>query len=186
MSKEAVMRGRLALGAVLIGASLAVAAPAGATTRPFCGIRWGSTEKVDAHMSGAHLTNVRAGRHACFDRLVVDLDGPAGGYAVRYVPAATHLASGEVIPLRGAAFLEVIVRDPAYDFSGMSTFPRAGSDNVVNVSGFRTLRQVAWGGSFEGLTELAVGVRARLPMRVFVLTGPGGGSRVVVDIAHRW
>jgi hypothetical protein len=29
-------------------------------------------------------------------------------------------------------------------------------------------------------------VRARLPFRVFVLRGPGSGSRLVIDVAHRW
>ena len=45
------------------------------------------------------------------------------------------------------------------------------STNVVNVTGFRTFRQVAWGGSFEGSTTLGLGVRARLPFRVTVLDG---------------
>ena len=54
------------------------------------------------------------------------------------------------------------------------------------MSGYRTLRQVAWAGSFEGQTSLGVGVRARLPFRVTVLDGPGTGSRVVLDVAHRW
>ena len=30
------------------------------------------------------------------------------------------------------------------------------------------------------------GVRARLPFRVFTLTGPDSGSRLVIDIAHTW
>jgi hypothetical protein len=31
-----------------------------------------------------------------------------------------------------------------------------------------------------------LGVRARLPFRAFVLAGPADGSRLVVDVAHRW
>jgi hypothetical protein len=57
---------------------------------------------------------------------------------------------------------------------------------VANTAGYRTLRDVVFGGSFEGHTTFAVGVRARLPFRVFVLTGPGSHSRIVLDIAHRW
>jgi hypothetical protein len=45
---------------------------------------------------------------------------------------------------------------------------------------------VAWGGSFEGYTTIGVGVRARRPFRVFGLPGPDTGSRLVIDIAHRW
>ena len=33
---------------------------------------------------------------------------------------------------------------------------------------------------------LGLGVRARLPMRAFVLDGPGDGTRLVIDVAHRW
>ena len=46
--------------------------------------------------------------------------------------------------------------------------------------------QVAMVGSYEGRTTFGVGVRARLPMRVFTLDGPGTGSRLVIDVAHRW
>jgi hypothetical protein len=56
----------------------------------------------------------------------------------------------------------------------------------VNVTGYRTLRQVAHAGTFEGQTTIGVGVRARLPFRTFTLAGPGRGSRLVIDIAHRW
>jgi hypothetical protein len=54
------------------------------------------------------------------------------------------------------------------------------------VSGYRTFRQVAYAGSFEGQTTIGVGVRARLPFRVFTLAGPGSNSRLVIDVAHHW
>ncbi|HEY8820344.1 MAG TPA: hypothetical protein VIM49_00085 [Dermatophilaceae bacterium] len=54
------------------------------------------------------------------------------------------------------------------------------------MNGFSTFRQIASGGSFEGYTTIGLGVRARLPMRAFVLAGPGTGSRVVIDVAHHW
>ena len=74
---------------------------------------------------------------------------------------------------------------PAYDSQGHPTFP-ATKKELVDVSGFRTFRQIAGAGSFEGQTTIGLGVRARLPFRVFVLDGPGTGSRLVVDVAHRW
>lgn len=80
-----------------------VAAPTSAAA-PYFGIRWGSLAKSVADTSPAPVTGVRAGRHACYDRIVLDVGG----------------------------------------------------------------------------------VRARLPFRVFVLDGPGSGSRLVVDVAHRW
>ena len=66
------------------------------------------------------------------------------------------------------------------------TYRPANEKELVNVAGYRTFRQVAWAGDFEGQTTIGLGVRARLPMRAFVLSSPDGGHRVVVDVAHRW
>lgn len=180
------MYARLGAVAVAICAAIGVAPHATGAGGASCAVVWGSLAKVDRDMSTAHLVNIRAGRHDCFDRIVFDIDGPAGGYAVRYRAQVTQIASGKPIALRGGAFLEVIVRVPAHDETGQSTYPRAGRRHLVNVTGFRTFRQAAWAGSQEGLTAIGLGVRARLPFRVFVLAGPGAGSRVVVDVAHHW
>lgn len=64
-------------------------------------------------------------------------------------------------------------------------FP-ALSPELANVSGYRTFRQVAGAGSFEGQTTIGVGVRARLPFRVRTGAETGGGTRLVVDVAHTW
>jgi hypothetical protein len=46
---------------------------------------------------------------------------------------------------------------------------------------------VAWLGSFEGRSDLGLGVRARLPFRAFVLEGSSAHvDRLVIDVAHRW
>ncbi|HZI96252.1 MAG TPA: hypothetical protein VFD41_01865 [Actinomycetales bacterium] len=90
--------------------------------------------------------------------------------------------SGEVVPVRGGARLEVIARVPARGTDAIFL----PSGELVDVRSYRTFRHVAWAGSFEGQTTVGLGVRARLPFRVFVLDGPGGGSRLVVDVAHRW
>jgi hypothetical protein len=162
---------------------LTLVSPSGAATSPFCGIHWGSLAKVDARHTVAPLGGVRAGRHACFDRLVLDLAGPAGGYHVGYRPEIRFDGSGQLVPLLGGAFLEVIAHAPAYDAAGNPTFDPA---TLPSVTGFATFRQVAWAGSFEGQTTIGLGVRARLPFRVFLLAGPGAGSRMVIDVAHRW
>jgi hypothetical protein len=57
---------------------------------------------------------------------------------------------------------------------------------MADVTGYQTFLQVAGAGSFEGQTTIGLGVRARLPFRAFILTGPGDGSRLVVDVAHLW
>jgi hypothetical protein len=178
------------LVAVLLAvvAPLAAILPAGAasTAVPYCGITWGSLPKDNPVMTGSPVTNIRSGRHECYDRLVFDLGGPVGGYHVEYVTQVTDPGSGEPIPLLGGAFLQVTVRAPAYDEAANPTYNPPDQQHLVNVTGYRTFRQAAWAGSFEGETSIGLGVRARLPMRVFLLSGPGTGSRVVIDVAHQW
>lgn len=154
----------------------------------YCGIYWGSLAKSNgtAHTTGT-VEDVRAGQHPCFDRLVVDVDDvPASmTYDVRYVDAVHEDGSGRVVPLAGAADLQIILRAPA-DAWGAATYTPTDPDRLVNVRDWATFRQVALAGSFEGQTTLGLGVRARLPFRVMVLDGPGDGARLVVDVAHRW
>jgi hypothetical protein len=91
---------------------------------------------------------------------------------------------GDALPLRGGAYLEVVIEAGTNDVNtGASTYNPRNPNELVNVRGWRTFRQVAFGGSFEGYTTIGVGVRARLPFRVFTLQNPG---RVVIDVAHRW
>lgn len=175
-----------ATAAILVGATLN--ASAARADSPSCGRGWGSQDKVAASSgagSSRSMTDVRAGRHACFDRLVLTLAGD-GAARVRYVDAVHAEGTGDVVALRGAADLEIIT-GPMYDVeTGAPTYLAPQRSELVDAHGFRTLRQVASGGSFEGQSTLGVGVRSRLPFRVFGLAGPGGGSRLVIDIAHRW
>ena len=183
----------LALGTVLVTAVLALdVVPARAGASPHCGITWGSLAKSTPGMAGAPMTGVRTGRHDCFDRLVVDLSGkPAPGYDVRYIePPYRAEGSGDPRLVSGGAVLQVVVRAPAYDGNGKSTVPWAGTAVVrpgqFQAGGFRTFRDLVWGGSYEGQSSFGLGVRARLPFRVLKLDGPGAGSRLVIDVAHRW
>ncbi|WP_036341095.1 AMIN-like domain-containing (lipo)protein [Modestobacter caceresii] len=173
-------------------ALLGGALPAQATGGPYCGIRWGSLpESQPPTAPWGTVADVRTGQHLCFDRLVIDLqdaDGSAGHF-VRYVDQVGAQGSGTPVPVRGGAVLQVVVQAPAYDDARDPTYQPADPTEVVDVRGARTLRQVAWAGSFEGQTSLAVGTRARLPFRVFVLAGAPGqadGARMVVDVAHHW
>lgn len=159
------------------------------TTTSYCGIVWGSLPRSTAVSTRTGtLSDVRAGRHTCFDRLVLDVDDVPGtlGYDVRYVDAVRTDGSGRVVPLAGGARLQVVLHAPAYDGRGRATYTFADRAELVDVDGWSTFRQVAWAGSFEGRSTLGLGVRARLPFRVFVLDGPGDGARLVVDVAHRW
>jgi hypothetical protein len=164
----------------------AVVLPGTAQAAPYCGITWGSLPKQAGNSApavpGSELTAVRTGQHTCFDRLVLDVTGSThvGSYRVEYVSAVTSDGSGAVVPLRGGAFLQISVGVNNY------AYPPANTGDVANVSGFRTFRQVAAAGSFEGYTGEGLGVRARLPFRVFTVSGPGNTVRVVIDVAHAW
>ncbi len=181
---------RFAALVLIVVAALLTAAPAEAvpTTGTTCSSPWGSLPKeaMSSDPSSSRIVNLRSGRHPCFDRLVVDLDGPAPGYAVRYVDEIVEDGRGNVVPLRGGARLEIRVHRPAHDDEGMATYQPADRNEALPVGGYDTFRQVAFLGTFEGDTQIGLGVRARLPFRVFTLAGPGAGSRLVVDVAHRW
>ena len=165
-------------------------APAEAAKRPFCNQPWGSRPKQLGNNTPGFpptlLTNVRAARTACYDRLIFDLSGPAIGYRVEYVGQVTEDGSGNPVPLRGGAFLQIVLSAAAHDLNGRPTYRPADRSNLVDVRGFTTFRQVAAAGDFEGLTTFGLGVRAILPFQVTVLPGPGSGSRVLVDVSHRW
>lgn len=175
----------VALAAFLSLVFVTPGSPAGAA--PYCGITWGSQAKSKSTLSPAQIFNLRAGRHTCYDRLVVDLRGtPAPGYTVGYGSQVFEEDTQNEVLLRGGAFLHITVNAPAHDENYDPTYDPPNKAEAVNVAGFRTFRQVAFGGTFEGYTSMAAGVRARLPFRVFVLTEPGGWHRLVIDVAHRW
>ncbi|HEY6744170.1 MAG TPA: hypothetical protein VI357_00500 [Mycobacteriales bacterium] len=182
------MKRWLAVAAAAVALGVAVwVAPASASAAPYCGITWGSLAKQASGGSGGELTNVRAGQHACFDRLVLDVrGGRAGMYWVNYVPEVRTDGAGFLVPLRGGAKLQVVAAVADHDVNYRSTYRPANRAELVNVAGYRTFRQVAYAGSFEATTTVGLGVRARLPFRVFMLAGPGAGSRLVIDVAHRW
>lgn len=176
---------RRAVAVMVVAAGLMALIPATPAAAAICSRPWGTTAEAAGDLGTARLVNVRSGRHGCFDRLVIDLDGPVSGYRVRYVAEVAQDGSGEPVPLRGGAFLAIVILSPAYDDDGMPTYTPADPTELVDVEGYRVFRQVAWAGSFEGQTTIGLGVRRRLPFRVFTLDGPGEGSRIVVDVARR-
>jgi hypothetical protein len=187
MKERATMRKiRTGMALAVMLTAVALVMPAAAQAGTSCGIRWGSLDKTAQITETAPMVNVRAGRHACFDRLVVDVRaGGANGYVVKYVSTVTHDGSGIAVPLRGGARLQITVVAPAYD-ANRQTYRPVNPRELVNVTGWQTFRQIAWAGSLEGQSTIGLGVRARLPFRVFVLQGPGAGSRFVIDVAHHW
>ncbi|MEU7765899.1 hypothetical protein AB0B25_12325 [Nocardia sp. NPDC049190] len=161
-------------------------APGPAAAAANCAVDWGSRDKASSTRAPALIAGVRSGRHECFDRLVFDITGPVTGYHVGYADRIVMDGSGAPVALRGEAFLNVVIGAPAYDDAGNATYQPANRAELVDVGGYQTFRQVAWAGSFEGQTTVGLGVRGRLPFQVHTLAGPGGESRVMVDIAHSW
>jgi hypothetical protein len=173
----------LALGMTLSGVSVAQAASPVAA----CATTWGSQPKVGQAEPPATgvIRNVRTGRHDCYDRLVVDLDAKPSGWSLQYVDQVYTSGSGELVPLRGGAKLLLTAFAPTYDVNGRPTYRPSNVNELVNVTGYQTFRQVALAGGFEGVSDFGLGVRARLPFRV-LLVDDAGGSHLVVDVAHSW
>jgi hypothetical protein len=146
------MKRLAAVLSVLFGMVAVLGVAPTASAAPFCGIRWGSLAKEASTTAfPGHLVDVRAGRHACYDRLVLDVaDAGISHYYVSYVDQVREDGSGHVVPLRGGARLAIVAGVPAYDDEGNLTYRPANRRQLVNVSGWQTFRQVAYAGTFEG------------------------------------
>jgi hypothetical protein len=172
---------RTGLVVFLLAILAALTPTATASAAPYCGITWGSATKSATPTTIGTLTNIRTGQDTCWDRMVFDVTGNANGYWVSYVDTMYEDPTGNVIPLRGGAKLSVTVQAPTYDLNGNPTYHYTNRNELANVTGYQTFRQVAFAGSWEGTTTVGLGVRARLPFRVFTLPG-----KIVVDVAHQW
>jgi hypothetical protein len=180
-SRAARLRLAVLVTVVMALATLGVTATVPAAgAAPYCGITWGSLEKAaEPSWTVGPVTNLRAGRHDCFDRLVIDLgDQPVTGYTVHYVRPEPGV-SDVLLSITANALGEGVV-------NGIPAFNPPNAEDAVDVRGFSTFRRVTFLGERQARTELALTVRARLPFRVLRLTGPGAGHRVVIDVAHRW
>lgn len=109
---------------------------------------------------------------------MVDVNGEALRYTVRYVSAVTQDGSGFTLPLRGGAFVQVKVMAPTDDQNYNPAYTPVNRDEAVIVVSFQTFRQVAYADTYEYATQVGLGVLAQLPFRVFTLGGPGNGSRL--------
>ncbi|MEK8172024.1 hypothetical protein NKH77_30060 [Streptomyces sp. M19] len=174
---------------VLAGAGLmGVTTAAGAASAPTaaCATGWGSGVKSHEPAEYKALDTIRTGTHDCFDRMVFDVGGAdtgAIGYHVGYVDAFHQDGSGRPIPVDGGAILEVRVGAPSHDPRATRSRTRSCGPALpgVDVTDYRTFRDTRFGASFEGDTQVGLGVRARLPFRVFQ-----SGEHLIVDVAHSW
>ena len=167
--------------------------PTAASAAPYCGITWGSLHKErTTHVERVYgLDNIRVARHACFDRLVIDIADarPLGEFSAGYGTQTVPWTNPE-IRARGGAALHIGVGAAAFRRDGTPAYRPGNFAEAVDVSGFRTFRQVIWGGTGSNYRSMiTIGTRARTPFRIFTLPGvPGSptGTRLVVDVAHRW
>ncbi|MFE0421933.1 hypothetical protein [Streptomyces sp. NPDC058953] len=186
----------VAVTLALTGATLAgTAGAAGVATTPgtsakptaVCSTPWGSGTKSDMLPYASPLTNIRTGQHDCYDRIVFDVPNNASakvGYHVDYVTEFYEDGTGDPIPVTGGAILRIFASTPSYDpETGRATYPARPKSPLpgVNLTGYRTFKDTKFGGSFEGRTQVGLGVRAKLPFRVTQTK-----TQLIVDVAHTW
>lgn len=183
---------RIALMAFLAVLTLGIAAcqplpgpGAGGASSNCSDMKWGSKAKVASRMSPSPIHRVRVQRHRCFDRMIIDLrSSPGAGWSARYT-TVTSPGAGNTVALRGSASIEIVAQAPAYDNKGKATFNPANPKELANLAGFDVFRQIAFAGSFEGQTTFGIGVRSRLPFRVWSEDG-SSGTKIVIDVGRRW
>jgi hypothetical protein len=177
-----------ATSVMLLGSLIALASSASATV---CQAAWSSVDQSGGSLATAPIFTSRVGQHTCYDSFVVEVDGPASGYSIGY--ADEVYTEGQGLPLSpymerpAGALIGIHLLNPSYDVNtGAIRYPFWPTQRVADVGNFTTFRGVVYGGSFEGYTTFALGVRARLPFQVLVLPGPGTHTRFVINVRHYW
>ncbi|RSZ63881.1 hypothetical protein EAH68_06505 [Corynebacterium hylobatis] len=122
------------------------------------------------------ITNARVGRHADFDRVVLDLRGEGTpGWITRFNANPVQDGSGFPVEYEGETSLELAVTGlamPGEDYRPIGTVPGAGG----------VVTEVIPGGWFEGMGHVVIGLTGERPYSVQLLENP---PRLVVDILHR-
>ncbi len=123
----------------------------------------------------SEVLDVRAGKHACFDRIVIETGSlHRVGFQVGYVDQVAREGSGLPVPVSGNATLQVDINTAGYNFTQCSY-----------TYNWQSLQQLACAGFFEGNTKFAIGVSERKPFAVHHLANNDKGTmRAVIDIAH--
>jgi hypothetical protein len=122
------------------------------------------------------LTDVRAGGHTGFDRVVFEFRGAVPEHRVRYVDQLVQDGSGRPVSVAGAADLEVV-------FQGANAHTEDGTPTISPrrfPTGLAAVREVAQIGDFEAVVTYGIGVDRKRPLKVSTLTNP---SRLVIDVS---
>ncbi|GII82624.1 hypothetical protein Ssi03_06140 [Sphaerisporangium siamense] len=122
------------------------------------------------------VTGVRYAGHEGYDRAVIDLRGAPTGYRVRWVAQLLQDGSGDPVPVKGGAYLQVSISPAgAHTEDGKPTWER------VLRAGLPNLQSVVRTGDFEGAVTIGLVLRHRAAFRVDEQAAP---YRLVIDIAH--
>jgi hypothetical protein len=149
------------------------------TEEPFDGSTGTITAPADVAET-ALLERVAVAGHDGYDRVVFQFRNGLPGYQVRYVePPLREDGSGNVVELPGVAFV-VIRMEPASGFDLSVPEGELSYTGPRRIPGVDTsvVREVVRTGDFEAVLTWAVGLDARVPVRVTTLDDP---ARIVVD-----
>jgi hypothetical protein len=125
------------------------------------------------------LTGIRTGRHADFDRVVLDLSGHRPEFFIRSVDQLYYDASGFPVSLPGNYFLEVrSAPAAAHDDNGNSTYTGPRKFDTPALDNVQAVEII---GDFEANLTVGLGMRRDAWHRVFLLDAP---TRVVIDVGH--
>ena len=121
---------------------------------------------------------VRVGHHTGFERVVWEFPGTGPPtYKVHYVDEPIGDPSGEPVPVKGKAYVEVLITFVGMPTDG-TTPPKDATASAM--SGTVIAQANAIYGGFEGYAQTFIGVRDKQrPLRVTTLTNP---TRLVVDV----
>ncbi|WP_151526583.1 AMIN-like domain-containing (lipo)protein [Serinicoccus kebangsaanensis] len=126
--------------------------------------------------------SLRAGLHEGFDRVVVDLTGPAGsagpGWVASYEAAPTRAGSGAPAGVAGDSVLQLVLAGMAYPEPGDPVYD--AGDAGLDTHSLGAVVEVIRTTPFEGQLQVFVGMGGEpRPYRVFTLQDP---LRLVIDV----
>lgn len=124
-------------------------------------------------------TAMRAGSHAGFDRVVIELQGTGTpGWFIDYTDKPAQQGSGNLVEYIGDTALDVNIDGTVLPFEIGLDDPTLAT---IKTSG-NIVTQVQSLGTFEGRSQFIIGLKGKAaPYSVQVLKNP---TRVVIDIRH--
>ena len=111
--------------------------------------------------------------------MVLDLTGsdPELGWFAGFTDEAIADPSGRPLDVDGDVFLQLGVTG----IDWITPSPERYSGDPVRDDALEVVREVVFGGLFEGQQQILIGLDAQTACRVFALSAP---ARIVVDIRH--